>query len=1445
MKKIILLTVALIACVAMLASCGLIDKITGNEQGTGGEGDGTDGTGDVIGGEIIEGTDENDGSLIWSSDESFVIVTDEETDDIGELRQYLYSLVGVAPDVNLPDSAKAQHEIVVGNIGREISDKAYLKLDRFADLYALEAEGESAYLIYAEGGCLAIAYSDTISRNAAVDYITSCIKDEEFHADGVVRSEKFNTNEFIAQYRAEQREIGFAALEEHLGKDAIDALRDFYNLYDQDLYLLLANLYDPSIGGFYYSVSARDTEGFLPDLESTGQALGAIDRAGLSSGYREEYINGSYRAWQNMLPDDIKQQLLDFAIGLQAEDKYYYHPQWGTSISTSRRGRDAGWAKTIITCLGGTPPYGSISDSDVAPTSAKGSPLTSKLSTSVVTAVSKVVPVAAKELESESAWIAYLNEANISTNSYSVFNNLNARTSEIKAAGLWNCTLQWLEDHQYDNGLWEPTVSYNSVNGLMKVSSFWNSSRPMPKAEQAVRSTLEVMEMNNIEEIEGIVFVYNPWVVLSNILPYCGDAEQELRAYILDNAETFISSTFDKISAFKRLDGGFSYYQTGSAAYSQGALVAVDGTEESDVNATSIAISTPLVYMMDVLLHDTDYEAPDLYYEYDTIYFLETIENLGPVIKKPYDGPEPWVETFEDYDPAEGMEGNGILLYPSNFIDISLGNDALDKDGNYKFFACSVTDDPAMASGKVLHMQSKVYDVSGNEDGTPNGKIDDNGLECALSGENSSAKIRIINSSVIGNCFVFETDMYFDDSFTATGSNTVMQLMFNNGAGYNPSNSVWLNFLAGLDDNGNKYLTIAENFAGADGVKSTNIVGSIPAKTWTNLRVEMYKIYDGDGNLQIRAKIYVNGIFAGESDSSNYSSTAQIYQDYVVNCISLNCFRNAGASVYLDNVYAAKMNKQYVSETPNDVETDPEVKAPSYYDFETEVTLGIKSETYSTQKADEGRQTYTQTEVKYDGERTGKYGMFFSIVADPKNSANRVLKLDSVNASSANVGTITLDAPQEAGKRVHIVEFDYYIEKNSAATTDLIQLDFLDVNGNKIGGSSTIIYNCLKSGDKAVFKLKNVTSAERLNANTWYKIRITVDSANKTICYHFSDDSGENYYIGVQDSTISSGCTIAAIRMRCNTYNNTGVQYIDNLRYTLTDTVPEAEKIVNEMAEAVNPTTKIVYDFTDGVIPSNTNFKATAVLKADANSAAVEYVVGSQEYQNYIKENGKDISSDVLHPSIGTLYYAVNDPKDASNKVLQLLTHNGSGANSYIDILGSKLSDEVGALEITFDYYTDYNKYIAKNLPSLSILLWDGQYAVDDTSSSRNLGIFAYPSGEGGAGQTGDRYAFDSNASSEATQTQILSGGIKVSSQILDSHTWYTIKIIVTGGKSNVYYTVKGSDNYTLVSSSNFTRDITTLKYVRFQTNSYNNTTRQYIDNVSYVMTDSVVAPAE
>ena len=56
-----------------------------------------------------------------------------------------------------------------------------------------------------------------------------------------------------------------------------EAITSLKELYDDRVIDFLAGLYDPVTGGIYYSYSAQQTEGYLPDVESTAQTLLALD----------------------------------------------------------------------------------------------------------------------------------------------------------------------------------------------------------------------------------------------------------------------------------------------------------------------------------------------------------------------------------------------------------------------------------------------------------------------------------------------------------------------------------------------------------------------------------------------------------------------------------------------------------------------------------------------------------------------------------------------------------------------------------------------------------------------------------------------------------------------------------------------------------------------------------------------------------------------------------------------------------------------------------------------------------------------------------------------------------------------------------------------------------------------------------------------------------------
>ena len=78
---------------------------------------------------------------------------------------------------------------------------------------------------------------------------------------------------------------------------AMPEMRRLYDYYGTDVFSWLASLYDRDSGMFYYADSARDNEGFLPDVESTAQALNLLSGIGA--------INHLGRVWKNALSEGI------------------------------------------------------------------------------------------------------------------------------------------------------------------------------------------------------------------------------------------------------------------------------------------------------------------------------------------------------------------------------------------------------------------------------------------------------------------------------------------------------------------------------------------------------------------------------------------------------------------------------------------------------------------------------------------------------------------------------------------------------------------------------------------------------------------------------------------------------------------------------------------------------------------------------------------------------------------------------------------------------------------------------------------------------------------------------------------------------------------------------------------------------------------------------------
>ena len=470
--------------------------------------------------------------------------------------------------------------------------------------------------------------------------------------------EKKLTPEQKAAIRAEklakeaaEKEQDFIEVEHLLGKEAADALRDHYKLFDDRYYKWMASLYDPAIGGFYYSKSAQNTDGYYPDLESTKQALAFFSNSGMTRKYAS--INEAYPQW-------MKDQIINFVKPLQCpEDGYFYHPQWGKDIIPSRLSRDLGWATGTLKDFGAKPkwdtPNGHKGEFGPPPKSAlaaaKGSGEEGAAS------AASVYPERLRTVENFRRYLVCELNGNsdpydltpnlIRSKSYPIGNNMNAQAGQIKQRERLGIETGELVDSDGDgiadngfiatfcevfgawqlpyNGVWEEShildadgnpvadergsMHYNAINGLMKLSTSYNAlGVKMPYAAEALASAIEMAAFLGEHEDgrpgpdimghrpNGSVDVYNPWVAVQAIFSnldkfYTKEERQSLQEKLKANAAQMIRTTTAKSVSFAKEDGSFGYTWSFSPSRSQGAPVAVPETVEGDINGGSIAVS--------------------------------------------------------------------------------------------------------------------------------------------------------------------------------------------------------------------------------------------------------------------------------------------------------------------------------------------------------------------------------------------------------------------------------------------------------------------------------------------------------------------------------------------------------------------------------------------------------------------------------------------------------------------------------------------------------------------------------------------------------------------------------------------------------------------------------------------------------------------------------------
>ncbi len=752
--------------------------------------------------------------IIFGGD--FKVIVPENFDEdyselLFELDAMLVEVTGKATDIKNDAEQPYTHEILFGNTNRELSTKAYRRLERLIDT----DEDLIGYVVYSDGKSIAIAYNSIESLELALDELAGNYLSADYNKstvpEGVLHSWSYKLSELFEERDAVIMQERWTALTNEINKagyngDAtVRALQSLYSRYTDDIYFWMADLYDPDLGGFYYSNSGRNTLGYLPDIESTMQILNFIRYSGMNN-------------QPASFPDEFKAKLIEFVKTKQSPvDGYFYHPQWEDLVTTDeRRGRDQSWALEILRMFSEKPLYttGGVTGTLGEPTgTAPTSYMTSPIKGSSVIAVSRVIATATlPHLQSQSAFKAYLDSQDW-TDAYTTGNRLAAQVTSIKSAGLLPYCVEYLNGRQKANGMWDDQLGERATNGFLKIAAIYETAGTViPRSEEASEFLIELLLS---EEPDGTVcWTYNVWYSLDIIISLLNNsgrtANITLAAKIRDdlrtNAASYIATTTQKYTPFLKEGKVFSFNPDKTSSHSQGMPVAVSGAVEGDVNATYISSIGLIGYIFDAL----GYERVLPYTENDYKLFIKYLSGLSTVIKT-------------------GTAADGSI----NFNDISNLDNIFHATSNV---VSDLTpdlweDEDPNSAGAILVDEGEDY-----------GQV----LEYYKPNAGLETRIEFANRSINRSSYIYELDLKFMGGNVESGSWHTRFAMYNNGRRF------WSILAYTLDDGS---LALGDR---------NDPIAVISANQWHTLRFEYYT-----DTADRACKIYVDGVYVGEGGTSD------------------------------------------------------------------------------------------------------------------------------------------------------------------------------------------------------------------------------------------------------------------------------------------------------------------------------------------------------------------------------------------------------------------------------------------------------------------------------------------------------------------------------------------------------------------------------------------------
>ena len=796
--------------------------------------------------------------------------------DYTELLAQINEALGYSLMTYTDSGSAAKGEVVFGEADRAITDAAESALQTKLSDVDLENERDTAvgYVIYAEGGSLAVYWNHDYAEAAATAALVSILKEGVApDAAGVLNHDAYslivraNADKVISDAQK------WAAIEATSPETAA-ALREALEFYEiEKIYEYYGELYDPITGAFYYAKSSRDYDTFLPDIESTSQILRGIRENGFLTGYADPIA---------AYPKEMQEKFISFAQSLQdKDDGYFYHPQWGKDLKTARLGRDQTNALVVLKMFGAKPLYPTGNDrlednfdeDDFEVSYRSDVSLTSPLGGSAVVAVSKVVGVAESDsrFESLETFMAWVEDLVANRTSHSFGHTMSSSGGQINAAGYMDELLDYLDAmqteifdrqmaaHEADpvnnpepSGLWEEGKDYVSLSGCFKIVGMYNSYKREIKREYIPYMVKAAVEAINIpvEEhykdypLKQMVYIYNPWAglgrVFLNMNRYNADLYEEMIAITRVNAPDMIFNTIRKLNLFRRSDGSFSYYVTGAAPTTQGVPVCLGFPDEGDVNATGLAFGM----------------------------YRDMFETLGYEYVEPYNNEDfdSFIEICQSMLPAEKILLTSSDPYEFNTIPNAMYSKVVNG-------TVEIVTDPVSGIGDVLEFNTAY-------------------------GDGEQIRMDVHGNYINNNCYIFESDLCV---LSSDGYATPFSIRFGD---FKDSKTSALSYRMDVTVSGDT-VSLVDISADSKGNK-TNYGAVASIGEWFKLRIEYYVTEEGP-----RIKVFVNDKYVGFSQNFFGSEQENAVPANVYKQLQIWAFKNTTSTLLVDNLLSVCETKTY------------------------------------------------------------------------------------------------------------------------------------------------------------------------------------------------------------------------------------------------------------------------------------------------------------------------------------------------------------------------------------------------------------------------------------------------------------------------------------------------------------------------------------------------------